>query len=147
MTGTLIDLIRGQKVHIDSAIFIYYFEKDAQRATLLKELFESVRTGRLKALTSHLTLLEVLVKPIQLKRFDLVRQYVIFLSRSRNFVLQPCEEHVAQKAARIRADHGFRTPDAIQLATAVIHRAESFVTNDHRLRAFGELNIVVIDSL
>jgi predicted nucleic acid-binding protein len=53
-------------------------------------------------------------------------------------------ESVAEGAARIRARYGFRTPDAIQLASAQVAGARVFVTNDVRLRSFAELPVVVL---
>lgn len=145
MSGTLIDRLKG-RVHIDTVIFVYYIENDKVHARMLRGVFEAIDRGRLKALTSYLTLVEVLVKPIKAKRFDIVRQYENFLTRSEQLDLQPCEQQVAQKTARIRADHGFRTPDAIQLATAVVHNADCFLTNDAGLRRFTELDVVLVDS-
>lgn len=54
---------------------------------------------------------------------------------------------IAQKAAEIRANYNVRTPDAIQLATALQGGATFFLTNDLPLRKFPEIKVVVVDDL
>jgi predicted nucleic acid-binding protein len=50
------------------------------------------------------------------------------------------------RATKIRADHGFRTPDAIHLAAAVISNCDAFLTNDLRLERFPDIVIQSISS-
>jgi predicted nucleic acid-binding protein len=57
----------------------------------------------------------------------------------------PLSTAIASDAARLRADHGIRTPDAIHLATAIDHGAAGFITNDIKLqRLQDELPIWLI---
>jgi predicted nucleic acid-binding protein len=46
-------------------------------------------------------------------------------------------------AAGLRARHGLRTPDAIQIATALRHKAETFITNDERLASVKEIKVTI----
>jgi len=50
-------------VGIDTSPFIYHLKKDLAYSDLTFRLFEEVEKGGLKAVTSVLTLMEVLVKP------------------------------------------------------------------------------------
>jgi predicted nucleic acid-binding protein len=54
---------------------------------------------------------------------------------------------VAEEAARPRARHSLRTPDAIQLATAVQAGATFFLTNDSGLPKLASLNLLVLNQL
>ena len=45
---------------------------------------------------------------------------------------------IAREAARIRAVSGFRTPDALIIATAIVVEADILVTNDRSWRAAAE---------
>jgi len=76
--------------------------------------------GEFQTATSMVTLVEVLVHPIRSGRADL---------------------------ARLRAIHGLRTPDAIQLATAIRNGATSFLTNDLSLPIVPGLSILTLDTL
>lgn len=55
-------------------------------------------------------------------------------------------EEIADKTALIRRKYGFRTPDAIQLATAVQTRAKVFITNDERLKKLKELKVILLSA-
>jgi predicted nucleic acid-binding protein len=45
------------------------------------------------------------------------------------------------RAAEIRAQYGFKTPDAIHLAAAVVSGGDAFLTNDHRLDRFADIAV------
>lgn len=59
----------------------------------------------------------------------------------------PVSETIAEKAAQLRATHGLRTPDAIQLATAISSSAAFFLTNDDRLPSLASLRMLVLNQL
>jgi predicted nucleic acid-binding protein len=48
---------------------------------------------------------------------------------------------------RLRANYNLRTPDAIQLATAIQARATAFLTNDSFLTSVSDLEILILDQL
>jgi predicted nucleic acid-binding protein len=54
---------------------------------------------------------------------------------------------IAEEAARLRAKHNLRTPDSIQIATAINAGAMSFLTNDAQLAGQWIPNILVLDHL
>lgn len=50
-----------------------------------------------------------------------------------------------ERAAELRAQHGFKTPDAIHLATALVQAADVFLTGDAGLTRCPGLQVVVLD--
>ena len=52
---------------------------------------------------------------------------------------------ISERAALIRAHYRFRTPDAIQLATAIVHKADYFLTNDAALKQLKEMKIILLE--
>jgi predicted nucleic acid-binding protein len=52
---------------------------------------------------------------------------------------------VSQISAEIRAMNGIRTPDAIQVGTAVAQKADYFFTNDKRLKSLKEIPVVILE--
>jgi predicted nucleic acid-binding protein len=54
---------------------------------------------------------------------------------------------VAERAADLRARYNVRTPDAIQLATALEAGCDAFLTNDLALRRVAELRVLVLGTL
>lgn len=61
--NTLAAIPAGSRVYIDTNIWIYSLEGFAPLAPALTALFERIDAGDLAAVTSELTLAEVLVKP------------------------------------------------------------------------------------
>jgi len=49
--------------------------------------------------------------------------------------------------AKIRAKYNSGTPDALQIATAILHKANYFFTNDHRLKNITEIQVITIADL
>jgi predicted nucleic acid-binding protein len=54
---------------------------------------------------------------------------------------------IADTAARIRAAHRLRTPDALQAATAVQSEATGLVTNDSVFERVKEFETLVLEDL
>jgi predicted nucleic acid-binding protein len=69
------------------------------------------------------------------------------LLHARHVRTLPVSGSIAVEAAQIRADYNLRTPDAIQLATALDARASAFLTNDAGLASVPGLRLIQLDSL
>ena len=143
--GTLTSVVSGKLVAFDSPPLIYYIEQHSVYFAVADELFNAVRQRLARGLTSALKLAEVLVKPLRSGRRELADNYRRFLGSTRGVIVCPIEEAVCERAARLRAEHGWlRTPDALQVATALEYDAELMVTNDDRWRRLREIQIVVL---
>jgi predicted nucleic acid-binding protein len=143
----LIQKLTNKTVFLDTAPLIYYIGENQLYSTILNQLFLDNSKGDFLFQTSVITLLEVLVHPIRKNELQLVKQYqnILFNSPSINIIELNIE--IAIKAAGFRAKYGLKTPDSIQVATAVFVSAEYFLTNDIRLKAVKELEILVLDEL
>ena len=62
--------ILGRTVYLDTNMFIYTVEGYAPEEAFLRELLAALEGGRFAAVTSELSLAEVLVKPFELGRED-----------------------------------------------------------------------------
>lgn len=119
-------------VYLDTAPIIYFIQEDPQYLAAVKEVFLRIDNGAIRAISSFLTLLELLVKPLEVQAYDLVGQYRDLLRSC--LTLYPVEQIVSEKAAELRAKYRYRTPDAIQIATALSFGAQLFITNDLELK-------------
>lgn len=97
--------------------------------------------------TSTITLVETLVHPIRHNYHEIARRYREILLNTSHLTTFDVSPDIAQKAAEIRANYQLRTPDAIQLAAALQGGATFFLTNDHGLQKFPEINVIVVDDL
>lgn len=137
----------GQVVGLDTAPLIYFIEKHQTYLPFVRPFFEAVNRGDIQVVTSTLTLTEVLIHPLRQGNQDLAREYSRILLNATNVKTLSVSPLVAAEAARIRADSGIRTPDAIQLATAQQAKATFFLTNDEALAKIPGLQVVVLRGL
>ena len=133
-------------VALDSVIFIYFMEQHPRYAALLRPLFTMIDAGTVGAVTSTLTLLETLVLPYRVGDRDLAAKYEAILTKGRGLTLVPIELPVIRLAAEIRGKVSTRTPDALQLATALLANCTMFLTNDRRLPALPGLQVLQLDA-
>jgi predicted nucleic acid-binding protein len=139
----LIAEIGSGPLGLDTAIFIYFIEEHPRFLPLLDPVFEAIAAGRLPAVTSSLTVLEVLVVPSRAGNLALAERYEEMLSRSRGLRLIDIDRDQLRAAAQLRAAHpGLRTPDAIQLSAALSASCSVLLTNDRQLPAIPGLRIL-----
>ena len=125
--------LSGQRIGLDTAPLIYFIERHETYFPIIQPFFAAVERGDIHVVTSTLTLTEVLVHPYRRGNPDLVNKYTSILENARFVMTVPVESRIARRAARFRAQYNLRTPDAIQLATAVYYQASAFLTNDDAL--------------
>lgn len=131
-------------VGLDANIFSYHFHQDPLFGPLTKEIFDLLSLNRLRAVTSIITLIEILsVKASSVKIKGLKKLF----SEIPNLAVVEVDEEIADKTALIRRNYGFRTPDAIQLATALRAKAKVFITNDETLKKLKELKVILLKDL
>lgn len=136
--------LTGQTVGLDTAPLIYFIEHHPLYYPLVEPFFAAVERGEVEVVTSTLTLAEVLVHPYRHGNQALVHEYSDILLRARNFTTLPVSPEIAAEAARLRAIHGIRTPDAIQLAAAHESQAVAFLTNDEDLEKAARMQMLVL---
>ncbi len=122
------------KIGLDSMIFIYLFEADVRFIKPITGLFEKIEKGKLQAVTSIISVTEVLSATKLKDQPEKITAFTQFFRKLQNFEVVPVEWEIADIAAKLRREFPvLRTPDAIQLATALYAEADEFVTNDIKL--------------
>jgi len=135
----------GSRVYLDANIWIYALEGFAPFAQPLEALFGRIDAGELTAITSELTLAELLVKPLQMGQDQSQRAYLETLQSGPTLTMAPVSRAVLLDAARLRAQQpALKLPDAIHAATALACNASVFVTNDARFAAVAGLTAIVL---
>ncbi|MFS2189317.1 type II toxin-antitoxin system VapC family toxin [Mucilaginibacter sp. Mucisp84] len=145
-TVVITDFYR-KRIFLDTAPLIYFIEGHSTYQEKLIEYFSANDNGEFAFITSSITLLEVLVKPIKDRKTKLVSQYKNILLNAEGIQIFGISNEVAEKAAELRAKYNLRTPDALQIASALIHEADYFFTNDHRLNSVTEISIITLHNM
>jgi predicted nucleic acid-binding protein len=140
----LIDDLESGPVALDTQILIYFIQEDGRYLPLIKPLFEAIDSGDLLAVTSGLSWMEVLVVPYRSGNAALADRYESLLTRSRGLRFIEVDRSLLKAAAQLRATFKLKSPDAIQVAAALVCDCTSFLTNDRRIRTVPGLKILQV---
>jgi len=139
--------LKGQKIAIDTMIFIYAFEEHPAHASFLRSFFSALEKGEMESATSSVTITECLTQPYRVKDFALAAQYMALFRNFPHLSVVPVTDDIAERAAFLRASQNLKTPDALQLATALLSGSNFFLTNDQSLSSIQDIPILILDRL
>ncbi|MCD6398088.1 MAG: PIN domain-containing protein [Spirochaetaceae bacterium] len=138
-------LLKGhQVVGLDTMIFIYSMEARKPYIPFLRSIFNYIEGGFVKGVTSAITLLEILVKPIKDQNITAIKDYKFLLNNFPNLKMVNIDPGIAERGAELRAKYGIRTPDALQVASAIENQATIFISNDNKLKKIKEIGIIAL---
>jgi predicted nucleic acid-binding protein len=134
-------------IGLDTNVFIYFLEYHPRYGAWCASLFNRIEQGKNPAVTSTITLLELLVQPYRDQKEGLAQKIFALTSTYPKLEWVPVTMNVADRAAELRARYRLSTPDAIQVATAIGHKATRFYGNDRGLRRVQEIECLIVDEL
>jgi predicted nucleic acid-binding protein len=136
-----------ERIGLDTNVFIYFLEYHPRYGAWCASLFDRIERGQNSAVTSTVTLLELLVQPYRDQKAELAQKIFALASTYPKLEWVSVTMNIADRAAELRARYRLSTPDAIQLATAIGHNATRFYGNDRGLRRVKEIECVLVDDL
>ena len=140
-------LQRHRRIAFDTNVFIYQLEANPQYVDLTSRVFAWLERPDRRAVTSTITMTELLVQPYRDFGGRRVDEFYALLATIPNLDWIAPDLEIADTAARLRASHRLRTPDALQAATAIRERATGMVTNDAVFERIGAFETLVMDRL
>ncbi len=140
-------LKRHARIGLDTNIFIYLLTQNPRYVGLASQVFDWVEQPRSEAVTSTLTLTELLVTPYRAGDRSTVEVLYALLTTYPNVRWAPTTLEIADRAAEIRGLYGLRTPDAVQVATAVLEGCTGFVSNDSVFHRIPDIETINFDEL
>lgn len=140
----IIQKIQGSRVYLDANIFIYALEGYPGFVEVLNELFTAIDNGQLQAVTSELSLAEVLIKPMMDNNAGFQDAYQKMIETSQALYVAPVSREILIRAASLRASNAaIKLPDAIHAATAQACHCQTIITNDKQLRVLAGLTVIL----
>lgn len=136
-----------QRIGLDTNVFIYFLEDHPRYGAWCASLFDLIERGQNAAVTSTVTLLELLVQPYRDHKDELAQKIYTLTGTYPKIEWVPLSMTLADRAAELRARYRLSTPDAIQLATAIGHKALRFYGNDRGLRRVKEIECILVEDL
>jgi predicted nucleic acid-binding protein len=141
----LLRALKGQTVAVDTMVFIYAFEGHPVYRPFLRSFFQEVEKGTLEATTSTITVTECLVQPYRKKDMVLASRYMVLFRNFPHLSVLPVTDEIPERAAILRGSYGLKTPDAIQLATALLSASHAFLTNDEGMPEIEGIQVLILD--
>ena len=130
-------------VLLDTNVVIYAVENPPSFGPRANAHLKTLRSAGHDFMISDLTRMECLVGPLRAGNTLLESDFRTFFTAAGMQVV-PVSPAVCDRAALIRATTRFKPMDSLQLAAAVEHGANVFLTNDTRLSAFTGITVEVL---
>ncbi len=124
------------RIYLDAAPVIYIVKIEPYYSRARNRLDEP----NVVQVVSELTRLESRVKPIRDSDVQLLRAFDAYFAQVVDETVS-ISLAVIDMATDIRAHYGFKTPDSIHLAAAVLSRCDIFLTHDLRLKRFTGITV------
>lgn len=133
-----------KRVLLDTSSIVYLIESEKPLYEALKRRVRELQASSGAVfITSQIARLECRTKPMRAGDLRTLADYDAFFALDDVEVYDVTGE-TADIAAGLRARYSFKTPDAIQLATAVQHRADVIITGDKDWPRFKEIPVEVV---
>jgi predicted nucleic acid-binding protein len=108
--------VQPQRIYFDANVFIYAMETDDERGMLARRWVMQIDRREIQAVTSELTLGEVLPHPVAANDRDLAEGYHRLLRNRTTLMVIPVSRSLILEAVNIRAQLKAELPDAIHIA-------------------------------
>jgi predicted nucleic acid-binding protein len=132
------------RLYLDSNAVIFAHEgPPVTQTAVIQRVVEACLSPDGLVITSRLTRMECRVKPLRENNQALLKHYD-FLFEQSGLQIIDISASIIEQATLLRAQHGFRAPDAIHLATAIGHGVDIFLTGDRSLAKCPGLHIELI---
>jgi predicted nucleic acid-binding protein len=138
-------LAQAHLVHIDARVFALHLVGNPKMVALTREVISGLREGRIRGQTSVMTLYQLLAELYRQgetrRAADLARDLMVHTG----LAMVPASSEIAVQAAEVRAQLGGRPERALQVATALVGRADVFLTTESGLRRIAGMSVVNLE--
>ena len=133
------------KLFLDACSIIYLIESHQQQGQNTRLLITQALQNKTQLVVSRLSFLECRVLPLKENNDVLLERYNQFFCEPGLQIIELTAD-VINRATDLRANYStsLRTPDAIQIACALIANADQFLTGDKKLSVIQEIDIVIV---
>lgn len=138
-------LAEHQRIALDTPVFIYQLESNSRYIHFTDRIFGWLERSTHRGVTSTVTMTELLVQPYRALDQRRVDDFYGLLSTYPNLEWIAPNLKIADLAARIRAAHQLKTPDALQAASGLYAKATGLITNDPLFERVEGIRTLVLD--
>ena len=135
-----------KKPCFDTNVIAYYIEKNKEFGPTAKKILKNLSASKQTAFITFLSIAELLVKPIRVNNQPLIDYYN---SIENNLPVKTlfADKNAIEPIAMLKSKYNLKTPDALNLATAIANNCDAFITNDDGLKKVSEIKILLLKEL
>ncbi len=134
----------GQKIYLDTNLYIAFFEGESGISQKVEDLLVTSKDNRLRIISSPLTITELLIIPLKDENLHLIEVYKSLKSHINNIDFIDFSFDISITAANLRSKYNLSIPDCIHLATAIAEKVDVFYTADKEIKKVKEIKVELI---
>ena len=142
-----LERIRGQRVYIDTNIFIYFLEQHERYFDSVLPFFQLFNDGASLAYTGDAVVAETLYKPYQINDALRVSEFKEFFNNDEFITVLPHTKKVFELAAELAPTRGMKLIDALHYATAAIAGCRFILTNDRGFASSDAIEVLYLEGI
>lgn len=137
-----LEKIRGQRVYLDTNIFIYFLDRHESYFDAVLPYIQLLSDGLAIGYTGDAVVAETLYRPYQAGDALRVSQFKEFFSNDEFITVLPHSTRAFELAAEIAPKQGMKLIDALHLATAVLAGCTYILTNDRGFTSIPGIEVI-----
>ena len=141
-----LDQLAGQKVYIDTNIFIYLLDGKEPFVSVVAPFFDAVLNGEIIGYTGEAVIAETMVQPYKLGNIATIEQFQAFFAQEDFLSILPHDSKAFDFAAKIAGTKGMKLVDSLHMATALQAGCDFLITHDKGIKPVDGIKIVQLSS-
>lgn len=139
--------IRGQRVYVDTNIFIYFLERHDRYFESVVPFIQLFNDGLSIAYTGDAVVAETLYQPYQVNDTLRVSEFKEFFNNDEFITVLPHTKKVFELAAELSPKRGMKLIDALHYATAALAGCKFILTNDQGFTSSESMEVILLEDL
>lgn len=146
MAQSVIEKLGGQRVYIDTNVFIYFLSHHPVWFEASARIINACAESRIFGFTGDAAVAEAMVGAYKHADPNLATQFKQFFSQKNFLTIAKHDAQIFDLAAQLVARGEVKFIDALHMATAMQNQCPYFVTNDKGIRSGTKLRVVQLDA-
>jgi predicted nucleic acid-binding protein len=144
--GAALASMAGQRVYLDTSVFIYFLDQGAL-FDVVAPLLTACVEGRMLGCTGDAAVAETMVMPYRHKNTAKIAQFKAFFGLQGFLTVHAHTAQTFDLAAQLAGVQGMRLMDALHYATAIQSGCRFLITNDAGIKSSDEIEVLYVKAL
>jgi predicted nucleic acid-binding protein len=142
-----ISRLAGQRVYIDTNVFIYFLDQHDTYFEVVSRLFKACANQEIFGTTGDAAVAEVMIGPYRQDNPALASRFKRFFAQKNFISILGHDRDIFDAAAMLVARNRMKFIDALHVATAVNGGCHFFLTNDAGIKSSADIEVITLAEL